>query len=138
MTEPARWRDWTLVALATRRPAGSSRAERELSVIEEVAVLFADRFDPVDRAYDPDSHPQLHAQVRACLADLLDQAGALEHQHRLRRDCFEPLLLRWREPFVERALRDPQHAKHPRAPPPECIDRACRMGGERPGGGALA
>jgi len=70
VTEPARWRDWTLVALATRRPAGSSRAERELSVIEEVAVLFADRFDPVDRSYDASSHPQWHAQVRAVLAGL--------------------------------------------------------------------
>ena len=58
MTEPDRWRDWTLVALATRRPAGSSRAERELSAIEEVAVLFADRFEAVDRAYDAGSHPQ--------------------------------------------------------------------------------
>ena len=70
MTEPARWRDWTLVALATRRPGGASRAERELSVIEEVAVLFADRFDPVDRSYDASSHPQWHTQVRAVLADL--------------------------------------------------------------------
>ena len=70
MTEPDRWRDWTLVALATRRPAGSSRAERELSVIEQVAILFADRFDPADRAYDAGSRPQWHAQVRAVIADL--------------------------------------------------------------------
>lgn len=70
MTEPDRWRDWTLVALATRRPSGSSRAEREVSVIEQVAILFADRFDPADRAYDPGSHPQWHGRVRAVLADL--------------------------------------------------------------------
>jgi serine protease AprX len=70
VTEPDRWRDWTLVALATRRPSGSSRAEREASVIEQVAILFADRFDPADRAYDAGSHPQWHGRVRAVLADL--------------------------------------------------------------------
>jgi len=70
VTEPDRWRDWTLVALATRRPSGSSRAEREVSVIEQVAILFADRFDPADRAYDAGSHPQWHGRVRAVLADL--------------------------------------------------------------------
>jgi serine protease AprX len=74
VTEPDRWRDWTLVALATRRPSGSSRAERELSAIEQVAVLFADRFDPVDRAYDAGSHPQWHGQVRAVIADLREHA----------------------------------------------------------------
>ena len=74
MTEPDRWRDWTLVALATRRPAGSSRAERELSLIEQVAILFADRFEPADRAYDPGSRPRWHAQVRAVLADLREHA----------------------------------------------------------------
>jgi serine protease AprX len=73
VTEPGRWRDWTLVALATRRPAGSSRAERELSAIEEVAVLFADRFEPVDRAYDATSRPQWHGRVRAVLAELREQ-----------------------------------------------------------------
>jgi serine protease AprX len=81
VTEPARWRDWTLVALADRRPAGSSRAERELAVIEQVAVLFADRFLPVDRAYDEDQ-PQWHGQVRQALAalraeGLLDRREAL-------------------------------------------------------------
>ena len=70
MTEPDRWRDWTLVALATRRPSGSSRAEREVSVIEQVAILFADRFEPADRAYDAGSHPQWHGRVRTVLADL--------------------------------------------------------------------
>jgi serine protease AprX len=70
VTEPDRWRDWTLVALATRRPTGSSRAERELSAIEEVAVLFADRFEPADRAYDGGSRPQWHGRVKAVLAGL--------------------------------------------------------------------
>jgi subtilisin family serine protease len=61
------------VALANRRPVGSSRADRELSAIEEVAVLFADRFQPVDRAYDADGHPQWHAQVRGIIADLRER-----------------------------------------------------------------
>jgi serine protease AprX len=89
VTEPDRWRDWTLVALATRRPAGASRAERELSVIEQVAVLFADRFEPTDRAYDPAAQPRWHAQVHAVLdglragdllghRDVLTPAGAAE------------------------------------------------------------
>jgi serine protease AprX len=73
VSEPDRWRAWTLVALATRRPAGSSRADRELSTIEEVAVLFADRFRPVDRAYDGTGRPQWHAGVRAALAGLRSQ-----------------------------------------------------------------
>jgi subtilisin family serine protease len=101
VTEPDRWRDWTLVALATRRPSGSSRAERELSVIEEVAVLFADRFDPADRAYDASSHPQWHAQVRAVLADLR------EHD-----------LLGAREVLTPAGLAEADRARHPAAAAP--------------------
>lgn len=75
MVEAALWRDWTLVALASL-PSG--RAESEESVIEEVAIQFADRFGPADRGYDAD-HPRWHDEVRRALVTLqsegLIQAG---------------------------------------------------------------
>ncbi|HEV7653819.1 MAG TPA: S8 family peptidase [Mycobacteriales bacterium] len=84
MTEPARWRDWTLVALADRRPSRPNRAERELAAIEQVAVRFADRFEPVDRAYEGD-RPQWHGQVREVLAQLRGE-GLLDGREQLTED----------------------------------------------------
>ncbi len=57
------------MALADRRPSRSTKAQRELAVLEQVAVRFADRFEPEDRQYDGD-RPRWHGQVRQVLAGL--------------------------------------------------------------------
>jgi subtilisin family serine protease len=73
MTESV-WSDRTLAAasaLTARRP---SIEMRELDVITEVAVMFADRFDPADRDYPvTDDSPRWHREVREALADLRAQ-----------------------------------------------------------------
>lgn len=76
MAESAVWRDWTLAALA-RRPDGHQSQDE---VLEEVAVLFADRFGPNARTFDaPQSggqqndfqgEPRWQLQVRHALSDL--------------------------------------------------------------------
>jgi subtilisin family serine protease len=71
MTDPDAstvWADRTLVALAGL-PADPSPTE--LAVVEEVAILFADRFAPADRAYPvTGDSPRWHGYVRAALRDL--------------------------------------------------------------------
>jgi subtilisin family serine protease len=47
----------------------SNRADSDLAVIEEVAIHFADRFEPADRTYDGDN-PRWHDDVRAALTAL--------------------------------------------------------------------
>jgi serine protease AprX len=63
VTDPGLWRDWVVVALADG-PLGS-----EGSVIEEVAIRFADRFEPADRNYDG-AQPRWHRAVRDALREL--------------------------------------------------------------------
>jgi serine protease AprX len=83
VSDPGRWRDWTLVALTDRRPSRSSRAERELGVVVQVALRFADRFDAADKAYDG-QRPSWHGRVRDVLDALRDE-GLLDTREQLTR-----------------------------------------------------
>ena len=84
MSDPATvWADRTLAAvaaLAAQRPVAVEITE--LDVITEVAVLFADRFEPADRDYPVSANsPRWHGRVRAALAELrtgglVDAGGA--------------------------------------------------------------
>jgi serine protease AprX len=72
MTDPGEaptvWRDRTLVALAGL-PADPLPSET--AVVEEVAILFADRFAPADRGYAATADsPRWHGHVRAALGEL--------------------------------------------------------------------
>lgn len=66
MTAPQVWAGWTLLAVADL-PDG--QADSELAVIVQVAIRFADRFAPPDRAYAGD-RPWWHGQVREALTQL--------------------------------------------------------------------
>jgi serine protease AprX len=66
VTEPSVWAGWALLALADL-PAG--RADSELAVIVQVAVRFADRFAPEDRAYIG-VRPGWHGRVAKALTQL--------------------------------------------------------------------
>jgi hypothetical protein len=66
--DDAVWHDRTLVALAGL-PADPGPTEATL--VEEVALLFADRFVPADRGYSlTDDTPRWHGHVRDALAEL--------------------------------------------------------------------
>ena len=70
MTESV-WSDRTLAAAAALTARRPSIEMRELDVITEVAVMFADRFDPADRDYPVTvDSPRWHREVREALADL--------------------------------------------------------------------
>jgi serine protease AprX len=61
------WEARTLLAVA-----GSARLVDDDDVLREVALRFADHFDPVDREYDGLS-PRWHVAVRTALAALIDR-----------------------------------------------------------------
>src|SRR5215467_5267257 len=67
--EAAVWADRVLVALAD--PAGEAT---ETSLIERVAIRFADRFGPLDRVYAANADwPRWHDAVREALRSLVAQ-----------------------------------------------------------------
>ena len=63
------WHDWTLAALLSLPEA---RADSPGTVVEQVAIRFADQFGPTDRVYDTDD-PRWQDQVRQALANLADE-----------------------------------------------------------------
>lgn len=72
-SDPQRWADRVLVALAAR-----DRGAREQAVLRAVAVRFADRFHPLDREYQG-GRPYWHQRT-------LDALGALRDDGLLRED----------------------------------------------------
>jgi subtilisin family serine protease len=77
MALPSRWLDRTVVALG-----GLTRAASQTALLQEVALRFADRFDPLDRDFDGD-RPSWHRAVVAAV-EQLEESGLVSSRRGLR------------------------------------------------------